>query len=142
MNCPVCKIPLIAVEREAIEIDWCPDCRGLWFDEGELELLGEKTGRKLETEDLGRRAGEQVEAGDRRCPRCRSRMERLRLDDGGTQVAEIDRCPAHGFWLDRGELGTLLRSRTRSAESDEGVVLQFLGETFETATAPVEGRKQ
>ena len=53
MRCPECRIPLVVVEREGIEIDWCLECRGMWFDEGELELLGEKAGRTVEVEDLG-----------------------------------------------------------------------------------------
>ena len=53
MNCPACKTTLVVVEREGIEIDWCLNCRGLWFDEGELELLGEKAGRSLQVADLG-----------------------------------------------------------------------------------------
>ena len=55
MKCPACDTPLVVVEREEIELDWCAACRGLWFDEGELELLGEKAGRVLDVEDLGRR---------------------------------------------------------------------------------------
>ena len=70
MNCPACQTALVVIEREEIELDWCVACQGLWFDEGELELLGEKAGRVLDVEDLGRRAGRIVAKGKRRCPRC------------------------------------------------------------------------
>ena len=52
MKCPVCKTDLMVVEREGIEVDWCLDCGGIWFDEGEIELLGEKAGRSIAAQIL------------------------------------------------------------------------------------------
>ena len=43
MKCPVCKdITLLMSEKKGIEIDYCPECRGIWLDRGELEKLMEK----------------------------------------------------------------------------------------------------
>lgn len=42
MNCPSCKIPLVMSERQGIEIDYCPQCRGIWLDRGELDKIIEK----------------------------------------------------------------------------------------------------
>ncbi|MBU9609920.1 zf-TFIIB domain-containing protein [Burkholderia multivorans] len=40
MKCPVCKTPdLLMAERQSIEIDYCPDCRGVWLDRGEFDKL-------------------------------------------------------------------------------------------------------
>ncbi|RQQ05225.1 hypothetical protein DF107_17600 [Burkholderia stagnalis] len=40
MKCPVCKTPdLLLAERQSIEIDYCPECRGVWLDRGELDKL-------------------------------------------------------------------------------------------------------
>ena len=40
MNCPVCtNINLVMSERQGIEIDYCPQCRGVWLDRGELDKL-------------------------------------------------------------------------------------------------------
>ncbi|KAA1004223.1 hypothetical protein FVF58_33215 [Paraburkholderia panacisoli] len=40
MKCPVCKtIDLLMTERRSIEIDYCPQCRGVWLDRGELDKL-------------------------------------------------------------------------------------------------------
>ena len=39
MKCPVCRVPTYVVEFDKIELDLCPDCQGIWFDAGELELL-------------------------------------------------------------------------------------------------------
>lgn len=144
MKCPACQAVLVVVEREEIEVDWCTQCRGLWFDHGELELLVEKAGRSLKTQDLGRRAGETVEKGRRRCPRCPRRMERLVLQEGADSQVEIDRCADHGFWLDSGELGTIMNRLELESGTDEGLVLEFLGETFgggEAMPTPPEGSR-
>ena len=43
MKCPVCKdVTLLMTEKKGIEIDYCPECRGIWLDRGELEKLTEK----------------------------------------------------------------------------------------------------
>lgn len=44
MKCPNCKIhTLVIAERKGIEIDHCPECRGLWLDRGELDKILEKS---------------------------------------------------------------------------------------------------
>lgn len=43
MKCPVCKdANLVMSERQGIEIDYCPDCRGVWLDRGELDKIIER----------------------------------------------------------------------------------------------------
>lgn len=43
MKCPVCREPeLKMTERQGIEIDYCPDCRGVWLDRGELDKIVER----------------------------------------------------------------------------------------------------
>lgn len=39
MICPVCGIELKPVERQGLELDHCPQCQGLWLDQGELTEL-------------------------------------------------------------------------------------------------------
>ena len=40
MNCPVCgNVNLQMSERQGIEIDYCPNCRGVWLDRGELDKI-------------------------------------------------------------------------------------------------------
>ena len=40
MNCPVCtNVNLVLSERQGIEIDYCPQCRGIWLDRGELDKV-------------------------------------------------------------------------------------------------------
>jgi Zn-finger nucleic acid-binding protein len=39
MKCPVDSIDLIMSERSGVEIDYCPQCRGVWLDRGELDKI-------------------------------------------------------------------------------------------------------
>lgn len=46
MKCPVCvESPLVMTERQGMEIDYCPQCRGVWLDRGELDKIIERTDR-------------------------------------------------------------------------------------------------
>jgi Zn-finger nucleic acid-binding protein len=46
MNCPVCiDTALTMSERAGIEIDFCPKCRGIWLDRGELDKIIERSDR-------------------------------------------------------------------------------------------------
>ena len=43
MACPVCRVPLAMSDRQGIEIDYCPQCRGVWLDRGELDKIVERS---------------------------------------------------------------------------------------------------
>jgi Zn-finger nucleic acid-binding protein len=44
MKCPVCPDSnLLMTERQNVEIDYCPQCRGVWLDRGELDKLIERS---------------------------------------------------------------------------------------------------
>lgn len=43
MSCPVCRVPLSMSDRHGIEIDFCPQCRGVWLDRGELDKIIERS---------------------------------------------------------------------------------------------------
>lgn len=43
MMCPVCNVSLSMASREGVEIDFCPDCRGVWLDRGELDKIIERS---------------------------------------------------------------------------------------------------
>ena len=42
MLCPACQVNLSMTDRQGIEIDYCPQCRGIWLDRGELDRLIER----------------------------------------------------------------------------------------------------
>ena len=43
MKCPTCNVNLVMADRSGIEIDYCPDCRGVWLDRGELDKIIERS---------------------------------------------------------------------------------------------------
>jgi uncharacterized protein len=43
MNCPVCSVALTMTDRQGVEIDYCPKCRGVWLDRGELDKIIERS---------------------------------------------------------------------------------------------------
>jgi Zn-finger nucleic acid-binding protein len=49
MPCPVCKVALVMSDRQGVEIDYCPQCRGVWLDRGELDKIIERSA----TQDSG-----------------------------------------------------------------------------------------
>jgi len=106
MNCPRCKKPLIILEFEKVEVDYCSACRGIWLDSGELQLLLESPKSSPITFNPDKTSGER----SLKCPRCRKRMEKVR-----SQAAEgvlLDRCKnGHGLWFDSGELEALLHDK-------------------------------
>lgn len=51
MQCPVCKtVNLVMADRQGIEIDYCPQCRGVWLDRGELDkIIDRSVGSQIPT---------------------------------------------------------------------------------------------
>lgn len=43
MKCPNCGETLVMADRQGVEIDYCPKCRGVWLDKGELDKLIERS---------------------------------------------------------------------------------------------------
>lgn len=43
MKCPICNVDLVMTERQSVEIDYCPTCRGIWLDRGELDKIIERS---------------------------------------------------------------------------------------------------
>lgn len=51
MKCPVCvDATLVMSERKGIEIDYCPECRGIWLDRGEIDKIIERSVEELAAE--------------------------------------------------------------------------------------------
>lgn len=44
MQCPVCEdVNMTMADRQGVEIDYCPKCRGVWLDRGELDKIIDRT---------------------------------------------------------------------------------------------------
>lgn len=101
MECPVCKNPMVILELDKVEIDYCPACKGIWLDGGELELLAENTRGAISFE-----SADNVKEKKYKCPICNRKMNKVEFEKSGII---IDRCKnGHGLWFDKGELNSLL----------------------------------
>lgn len=43
MQCPIDGTQLVMADRSGVEIDYCPQCRGIWLDRGELDKIIERS---------------------------------------------------------------------------------------------------
>jgi len=67
MKCPHCAdVTLLMAERQGIEVDYCPQCRGIWLDRGELDRLIDIAGGSASPTLLSRQSPHAASAGRRR----------------------------------------------------------------------------
>ena len=107
MNCPVCKEPMVVLELNQVEIDYCTACGGIWLDAGELELL---LGNSKNKDDLLNSFVPDKKTKERkiRCPICLKKMNKVLC--GRENKVLIDKCPDNdGLWFDRGELYQIVK---------------------------------
>ena len=85
MRCPVCTdVTLVISSREGIEIDHCPQCRGVWLDRGELDKIIERAAPSVVGSAPGGAPPPQADYDDRRYEQPRyeqPRYEQPRYDD-------------------------------------------------------------
>ena len=51
MKCPACNETLVMADRNGVEIDYCPKCRGVWLDRGELDKILERSAEHYSNKD-------------------------------------------------------------------------------------------
>jgi len=130
---------MIAVEYHNTELDYCHNCKGVWFDSGELELL-------LRSQDLeepraffdGIVSSQEGASSEkkRKCPICGRKMRKTAI--GGQPKILIDVCPnKHGLWFDWGEVAQLIQrlaSEHPPKHHPREHVIGFLKEIFEASS--------
>lgn len=139
MRCPVCKVPMIIVEHDRIELDYCTKCLGVWFDAGELELLIESMSLDAAGFNMSKilsLAEKKTKEATRRCSLCNRKMKKVAI--GHESEVIIDVCPfGDGLWFDGGEVKQvvehLLQHSSNASDADDRIV-SFLGETFKASS--------
>jgi len=126
---------MIVVEYNKIELDYCANCQGVWFDSGELELLLESMNLESQNVFLSNiLSPEEAESSEkkRKCPICGQKMKKTGI--GQEPGILIDVCQrGDGLWFDGGELGQLTRQLARKPSGktrSQQEVITFLGEVF------------
>ncbi len=125
---------MIVVEHEQIELDYCPNCAGVWFDAGELELLLENMQMDksmLSLDVILTSPDVKSDEKKHKCPICHKKMKKATV--GHNPEVLIDVCPrGDGLWFDAGEMGKLIAQGSSAGESDsQGRIITFLGEVFQ-----------
>lgn len=135
MLCPACKNEMIVVEYNQTELDYCTACKGVWFDNVEMDLML-KTLRLEKPEFLLDNLLHHPEAisneKKRKCPICGKTMKLINIGDKTDVI--IDICPAgDGLWFDNGEVVQMVKRLTAEHRSkgDAERIFNFLGEVFQ-----------
>ncbi len=124
MQCPVCHVPTYVVEFEKIELDLCAECQGIWFDQGELDLL-------LGTSDASALVDAESQEPSRHCPLCRRHMNKVNIGPGRRVL--IDSCPdGCGLWFDKDELADLAGDLKAEGWHVQPSIREFLSGMFPT----------
>jgi hypothetical protein len=116
MNCLRCQVNMKKAERDGVLIDVCPECKGIWLDGGELDML--KAGERKQVPEILADARREIIAERSHllqvvgmCPKCQRAHIEVTQRDG----VELDVCPyCHGAFFDDGEMEQL---RTREHKS-------------------------
>lgn len=137
MDCPKCKIPMLVVEYDGVEIDHCVQCEGTWFDRGELALLFDELGARaqgLMPEQLDALPEAQTKEEKRRCPICRKKMRKVLIGPEGKVL--IDACPRQdGLWFDDTEVAELAQQVIDTGSGVSEKAIEFMGRVFHRTEA-------
>ena len=109
MQCPICKVQLKNVILHNVEVNYCPQCLGLWFEENELRWAKDGKDKDLRwlDIDLWKNGKEfKISRGIRLCPSCRVPLYEVYYGDSGIIVDVCNLC--HGIWLDRAEFKKII----------------------------------
>jgi len=109
LKCPICKKLLSSAILFNVEVNYCPNCLGLWFEENELRLAKDEKDKDLQWLDVDLWKDEKkfkIFPGIRLCPSCRMPLYEVYYGDSGVIVDVCNLC--HGVWLDRAEFKKII----------------------------------
>jgi len=104
MNCPICKEKLKKAVFYGVEVDYCPKCLGLWFEQDELSQAKDDKDKDLNWLDIPlwkEKAKFRISQAGKLCPSCSVPMYEVNYGDSNIKVDLCNVCK--GIWLDRGE---------------------------------------
>lgn len=108
-TCATCDNSLEKVLLSGVEVDYCPKCYGLWFEEDELRLAKDNKDDGLRWLDIDLWKDPlqlRITRGRKLCPEDRLPLYRVYYGDSNIVVDVCSIC--HGTWLDRGEFKNII----------------------------------
>lgn len=126
MKCPNCQKDLINIEKNNLSLDFCSECKGIWFDAWEWEDFAEAI--KIDKENFN----ELVSSNNnlsfneewKRCPVCNRQMEKIKA-----YGLIIDRCIADGgIWFDGKEFLKVLDVIAEKTNTDKELLEKYINQ--------------
>ena len=136
MNCPKCSNTLVHKSYKGImDVECCPNCRGMWLDSHELDRLEDTA---FDKDHLKGSLVHREADTDRTCPHCSETLVEFQYR---LYSLKLDFCSqnGHGFWLDAGEDERVIEimrkrsaemSRKHEVESEWRLLLRQMHEAF------------
>lgn len=145
MNCPNDDEKLAKVLFHDVEVDYCPHCLGIWFDQDELRLAKDDKDREINwlDVDLWRdKAKFEISRSDKHCPVCRALLCEVTYDGSKTRVDFCKNC--QGIWLDRGEFKQIIAYLKNKADYEvlNSYTKNIIQELWEVFAGPEKFREE
>lgn len=139
MDCPNKHGELKQINFHHVDVDYCPECLGIWFNKDELRLAKDDKDKQLNwlDFDVWRDKGKfKFSSSQRQCPICRAMFVEVSYDDSKVKIDFCKNC--QGIWLDRGEFKQIIAYLKR--KSDYEILHKFsknlILEMWEVFTGP------
>jgi Zn-finger nucleic acid-binding protein len=138
--CPNCKKPLYQAIFYRIEVDYCPCCLGMWFEEDELRQAKDSADRNFNWLDVNLWKDLKkikISKEKKLCPSCR--MPLYEVNYGRSKKTSVDICTiCKGIWLDRGEFKAIIDYLKKEGQYEvlNNFSKNLLSEFWEIFTGP------
>ena len=144
-ECPKCRVSLKGAVIANVEVDYCPKCLGLWFDEDELRWAKDQKDKNLQWLDIDLWKDDKkfrVAYGVRLCPSCRLPLYEVYYGDSKIVVDVCRIC--RGIWLDRAEFKKIIDWLRMRADYEilNKYAKNFFSELAEIFTGPESLREE
>jgi len=129
MICPFCQENLKKTIFYRVEVDYCPFCLGIFFEEDELRLIKDEKDKDLRWLDIDLWKNKEefkVSQGKKLCPACQVPFYEIKYGDSKIKVDICSVC--HGIWLDRLEFKKIIEYLKEKGN------YQLLNDYFKTLT--------
>ncbi|NCO44462.1 hypothetical protein GW888_00075 [Candidatus Wolfebacteria bacterium] len=139
MLCPIDKKNLDKSIFYGVEVDYCPQCLGVWFEQDELRLAKDNKDENLKWFDIDLWHDWKhfnISHGERMCPSCRLPLYEVYYGGSGVIVDVCNVC--YGIWLDRGEFKKMISYLRKELNYEvlNNYMKNLLKEGFEIFTGP------
>jgi len=145
MNCPLCNIKLEKAIFYNVEVDYCPQCLGLWFEKDELQQAKDDKDEELRWLDIDIWKDEKnfkVSESKKICPSCSVPLYTVSYGDSDIKIDVCNVC--EGIWLDRGEFKKIMDYLREKGKKEilDNYLRNVLEEAKEVFTGPEELREE